>query len=154
MKQNVKNNLILLGTAFMILSLSTFALWPKSKGEQSAVVKKQTHQSHQHKQSKNIKTKKGAKSHAKLIEKKKINRISSSSEVKKTNAKKVFKVKQRLVAANYSVRLRSWEHLGRDGWNHQHEQVETLNDNVGSDPAGAGAFEDAKIAEEISAAGL
>lgn len=174
MKWNVKEifslrAFVVGGSAAAVFCLSVVLFWPQDSQHSSRSTAKEVVHKDKKKTNKKIsqagKVHKKPKAHfASQVKKRSVSKIAprpQKSELaqvttakNKVASKRTLKSKQRLVAGNKSSGLRSWEHLGRDGWNTDHEQVETLTENVGQDPTGAESFEDSRISDEISAAGF
>ncbi len=130
-----------------------------SQSPKSVVAKKSFAPQVQHIKKEQL-VKKVAKKEVKPVIKKQLAKapVKKQKVEKKINnyalVKKNLKPKPRMVAYVGSVKLRANVDLSMDSWNNQHEQVETLNDNIGDDPVGAAAFENKRIREELAASGI
>lgn len=161
-KKFSNKNLSLLGGFVLIFALALSM--SVSKLQKKSLSKKQNEQTYQVTKKTLKKLVKPATS-KKYVAKVPVKKDSKKEVVKqmKVDAKKVtqyhfvkksLKAKQRTIARVESVKLRANVDLSMDGWNNQHEQIETMTEKVGDDPVGAGSFEDKRMEEELAAAGI
>lgn len=157
-----KKSLSIIGSLTVVMLFSAYFFVPQKNvraqsrfsSQDKQVVSKQSHETVKKTYKKLVKPKRHKKELRKSIVKKDKKVLVVEQAKKLIVFKKPLKYKQRMVAYNARVKMRAAADLSMDNWNLQHEQIETLTENVGDDPVGASAFEKKKLEEELSAAGI
>lgn len=150
-----------LSLSLVILIAANFAL---STSAVNSATQSVAQKAHEHKKSKAVKKSKKSvhvvkkifpkKKTAKKIVKHDKRRAQVEAQRRLAALKRPLKLKQRLVAHNSTVKMRPAADLSADHWNLDHEQVDMGESRRDDDPAGAEAFEDHRLTEEMKAAGI